>query len=98
VDRRHSILSDGKRIGFLDHPTDGDNGGCAASVDLAKSKRALSGVFEAVEGLSWSPDGTKLWFTAAHMGANLNMYAAGRPGREWEAVFRVGTLLTITSH
>jgi hypothetical protein len=75
---------DGKRIGFLEHPIDGDNGGFAVSVDLSGKRTVLSGVFEAADGSGWSPDGTELWFTAARIGANLNLYAARASGRERE--------------
>ena len=73
---------DGNRIGFLDHPTDGDNGGTAAFLDRQGRKTVVSDWFEALEGMSWSPDGRELWFTGARTGANLNVYATSRAGHE----------------
>ncbi|MBV9158927.1 MAG: protein kinase, partial [Acidobacteriaceae bacterium] len=71
----------GDKIGFLDHPTDGNNGGVLAILDPTGKKRIASGEFEAEEGLAWSRK-NEVWFTAARRGANLNLHAATDRSKE----------------
>jgi Tol biopolymer transport system component len=58
------ISPDGKLIAFLDHPARGSDAGSAAVVDLQGNARILSSGWSSTQGLAWSPDGTRIYFTA----------------------------------
>ena len=73
---------DGKTIAFLDHPFPTDDQGAVAMIDLTGKKTKLSRDYESVQGLSWSPDGKEIWFTAAEAGAGRSLRAVGRSGKE----------------
>ncbi len=72
----------GDWIAFLDHPLPADDRGTVAVVDLAGKKRTLSGEFESVEGIAWSPSGREIWFTAATSGLSRALYAVTLSGRQ----------------
>ncbi|MCG3191413.1 MAG: Serine/threonine-protein kinase PknD [Thermoanaerobaculia bacterium] len=61
------IAPDGGLIAFADYPSSGENRGRIATVDLSGRKVELTD-FSGVQGLSWSPDGKEIWFTAAGEG------------------------------
>lgn len=65
------VAPDGAHVAFLEHPVRFDNGGVAVIVDRRGRRAAVSGSFEAVEGLAWTPDGRRVLFSAQH-GAGLN--------------------------
>jgi Tol biopolymer transport system component len=71
----------GDEVAFVDHPVQGDDGGSAAIVDLSGKRRVLSKFFASLQGLCWSPDGKEVWFTAATVGFNRELYAATRAGK-----------------
>src|SRR5512135_1270151 len=73
---------DGKTIAFLDHPFPTDDQGAVAMIDLAGKKRKLSRDYESVQGLSWSPEGKEIWFTAAEAGAGRSLRAVTLSGKE----------------
>ncbi len=58
----------GDNIAFMDHPTQGDDGGSIAVVDLAGHKKTLTREWYGTEGLAWLPDGKEVWFTASELG------------------------------
>lgn len=72
---------DGKRIAFLDHPVFGDDMGGAAVVDLQGRRKMVSRLFGSTQGLTWSPDGDEIWFSAVN-GVFRSIYAATPGGRE----------------
>jgi eukaryotic-like serine/threonine-protein kinase len=76
------ISPNGDAIAFLDHPSPEDDQGVVAMVDLAGHKRVLSTGWESEEGLAWSPDGSEIWFSAAHAGLERRIYAVNPAGRE----------------
>jgi Tol biopolymer transport system component len=77
----HPRLSpDGNEVAFLDHPVQGDDGGSVTTVDRSGKRRTLSQHFASIQGLCWSPHGTDVWFTAAVVGFNRELYAAERAG------------------
>ncbi len=71
----------GDEVAFVDHPAQGDDGGSAAIVDLSGKRQVLSEFLASVQGLCWSPDGNEVWFTAATVGFNRELYAATRAGK-----------------
>src|SRR5271165_1956218 len=72
---------DGKRIAFLDHPIFGDDQGYAAVVDLENHYKRLSESFTSAQGLTWSPKGDEIWFSAVHDGVYRSLYATTLGGR-----------------
>ena len=75
------VSARGDEVAFLDHPIQGDDGGSAALVDGSGKRRTISEPFASAQGLSWSPDGREVWFTAATVGFNRELYAATRAGK-----------------
>ncbi len=84
----------GDRVAFLDHPILGDDEGSVAVVNLAGSKRTLSGGASSTQGLAWSPDGEEVWFTAAQVGNARGLYAVTLSGQQ-RLVARVPGVLTL---
>jgi Tol biopolymer transport system component len=82
----------GDLVAFLDHPVRGDNGGSVAVVDLSGKKSTLPGVYEALQGLAWSPRG-EIWFTAAKTGSNQGLYASAPSGKARLLARVTGTLM-----
>jgi eukaryotic-like serine/threonine-protein kinase len=72
----------GDLVAFLDHPTEGDDGGALAVVDLTGRKKTLAQGWNSEYGLSWAPGGREIWFTATHSGGNRSLYAVSLDGRE----------------
>jgi serine/threonine protein kinase len=72
----------GDQIAFLDHPTQWDDRGWVAFVDLAGNVKRLSGEWAVAEGLAWAPDGKEIWFTASKSGEVCGMYAVTLSGSE----------------
>jgi len=71
----------GDLVAFFDHPLRGDDGGALAVVDLARKRTVLTPTFSTAWGVSWSPDGREVWFTAAPVGGNRSLYAVTPSGR-----------------
>ena len=59
---------DGSKIAFLDHPSRGNDAGCAAVVDMNGNVKKLSPIFSSTRGLAWSPDGREVVFAGANEG------------------------------
>ena len=57
----------GDRIAFLHHPVIDDDMGEVQVVDLEGHVRTLTKHWPTSWGLSWSPDGSEIWFTAGTM-------------------------------
>jgi eukaryotic-like serine/threonine-protein kinase len=72
----------GDLVGFLDHPSQGDDGGSVAVVDGAGRKKTLSDGWRSAFGLSWAPRGREIWFTATRSGGNRSLWAVSLDGRE----------------
>jgi eukaryotic-like serine/threonine-protein kinase len=82
----------GDSIAFVDHPVVPDDRGSIDVVDLMGKAKALSGNWESVRGLAWSPHGTELWFAAAHSGVGRKLYAVNLSGRERRVLSLAGGL------
>ena len=65
----------GELIAFIDHPRLGDDAGSVEVVDRAGARRVLVGGLPSVQGLSWSPDGKEVWFTAVPSDASTGQLA-----------------------
>ncbi len=72
----------GDAVAFLDHPLFGDDRGSVAIVDRSGNKKTLSTGWESMQGVSWSPSGEEIWFTAARAGNSRALYAVTRSGRQ----------------
>ena len=72
----------GDAVAFLDHPSQGVDGGSVAVVDGAGRKRTLSDGWHSVLGLAWAPGGREVWFTATRSGGNRSLWAVSTDGRE----------------
>ncbi len=72
---------DGKHIAIADHPIRWDDRGDVAVLDLEGHKTVISGGWEAIEGVDWSPSGDEVWFAAADSGLPRTMYAASLAGK-----------------
>jgi predicted Ser/Thr protein kinase len=67
-------------VAFIDHPQLGDDGGAVAVVDLAGKKTTLSTGWDSIQGISWSPSGDEIWFTATRTGGDRSLYAVNLSG------------------
>jgi Tol biopolymer transport system component/predicted Ser/Thr protein kinase len=85
----------GDMVAFIDHPIQGDDGGSIAVVDLAGSKKILSGEWYTVQGLAWSADGQEIWFTASKSGIDRSLSAVSLAGRERLVTRMPGTLMLL---
>jgi eukaryotic-like serine/threonine-protein kinase len=70
---------DGSRIAFIDHQS-GDSGSVAI-VDLAGKKTELAAGFATVQGLAWAPGGREIFFTAARLGIQREVFAVTPSGK-----------------
>jgi Tol biopolymer transport system component/predicted Ser/Thr protein kinase len=74
------VAPDGKSVAFVDHVQVGDDGGAVAVVDLSGKKTSLSGGWDSIQGLAWSPDANEIWFTATRTGGDRSLYATTLSG------------------
>ncbi|HEY3349631.1 MAG TPA: protein kinase [Thermoanaerobaculia bacterium] len=75
------ISPKGDAVAFLDHPLFGDDRGSVAIVDRSGRKKTLATGWESMQGVSWSPSGEEIWFTAARAGNSRALYAVTPSGR-----------------
>jgi hypothetical protein len=88
----------GDRVAFLDHPFELDDRGAVAVVDLEGRKTTLTEVWRGVQGLTWSPSGDEIWFTARPMsGGGRNLYAV-TPSGDLRTVASIPGLLRVFDH
>jgi len=85
----------GNMIAFLDHPTQGDDAGSVAMVDLKGNKKVLTGEWFTVQGLAWSPDGNEIWFTASKTGTDRTLYAVTLDSKERMVLRLPGALMLL---
>jgi len=82
----------GDAVAFVDHPMAGDDRGSVVIVDRKGSRQTLSGFWESLDGLAWTPSGDEVWFAAARSGASRSLYAVTRSGRERRILSMAGGL------
>tara|TARA_R110002072_G_scaffold273253_2_gene434011 strand:+ start:1659 stop:3332 length:1674 start_codon:yes stop_codon:yes gene_type:complete len=59
------VSADGSRVAFLDHQQDADDRGRVKLVNKNGAVETLTPEYQALEGLAWTPDGTRLLFSCA---------------------------------
>jgi eukaryotic-like serine/threonine-protein kinase len=60
---------DGSKIAFANHPVTGDDRGVVMFVDLKSGKATeLTKAWSTLQGIAWSADGSRIYFTAADVG------------------------------
>lgn len=70
----------GDAVAFLDASMAADDG-AVALVDLAGKKKALTGHWQSLTGLAWSPSGNEVWFSGTEVGSSCLLYAVTPSGR-----------------
>jgi Tol biopolymer transport system component len=78
---RVAVSPDGERVALTDHPVLGDSRGAVAVLEGEGAPRRLTAVFPDINGLAWSPDGSEIWFSAAHLGVARTLWAVDLGGR-----------------
>ncbi len=84
----------GDLVAFIEHPYPSDDGGTVAVVDRAGKKKTLSPLYATAQGLTWKPDGSEIWYTAAEGGFNRAVHAVTLSGNT-RLVGRVPGISTI---
>jgi eukaryotic-like serine/threonine-protein kinase len=80
----------GDRIAFFEHPIRYDDRGLVAVVDLAGKKTVLSDGYWGEEGLTWTPSGEEVLFSAGNAYDNFVTYAVDLAGRRRVALQSAG--------
>ena len=76
------VSPDGQQVAFFRHPANGDDRGDVVVVDRAGHARDLSTGWESLEGLTWSPSGKEVWFSAAESGEQYCIRAVNLSGKK----------------
>jgi eukaryotic-like serine/threonine-protein kinase len=63
------VSSNGDLVAFTEHPSLTDDGGSVVLVDRSGRKKAVSKAFSSAQGISWGPNDSEVWFTAAEVAA-----------------------------
>jgi hypothetical protein len=71
----------GDRLAYFEHPRKWDDRGSVNVVDLAGKKTVLSDGYWSARGLSWSPDGKEVLFSASLSGGSYTVYAVTLAGK-----------------
>jgi Tol biopolymer transport system component len=74
------VSPDGKRLAFVEHPIPGDDRGFVVVLDTAGGRLELTDTWGSAEGLTWSPDGEEVWFSAARVGTDSALHAVSLGG------------------
>jgi eukaryotic-like serine/threonine-protein kinase len=82
----------GDKIAFFEHPIRWDDRGLVAVVDMAGKKTILSEGYWGEEGLTWSPTGDEVLFSAGMAYNNFKVYAVDLSGKRREALGSAGGL------
>jgi len=71
----------GDRIAYFEHPRKLDDRGSVNIVDLSGNTTQLSGGYWSLRGLSWSPDGKEILFSASQSGGSYTVYGVTLAGK-----------------
>ncbi|MEO6486428.1 MAG: protein kinase [Thermoanaerobaculia bacterium] len=72
----------GDAVAFFEHPVIGDDSGSLMLVDRSGRLSTVSADWITAYGLTWSPDGKEIWFTATRVGVARAIWAASVEGNE----------------
>jgi Tol biopolymer transport system component len=82
----------GDRVALFEHPRQWDDRGSVIVVDRAGKRTFLSGDYWGEEGLSWSPTGDEVLFTASMAGSAQTLYGVDLSGHRRVALTSAGGL------
>ena len=71
----------GDRIAYFEHPRKWDDRGSVNIIDLAGNNFVLSDGYWSERGLTWSPNGEEVLFSASQSGGSFTVYAVTLAGR-----------------
>ena len=71
----------GDRIAYFEHPRKLDDRGSVNIVDLSGNNTLLSEGYWSVRGLSWTPDGEEILFSASESGGSYTVYGVNLAGK-----------------
>ncbi|MBV8531346.1 MAG: winged helix-turn-helix domain-containing protein, partial [Candidatus Eremiobacteraeota bacterium] len=74
------VSPDGKFAAFIEHPSRDDDGGRIRITDANGNTRELTGDWSSASGLTWTPSGREVWFTASKGGGVRSLYAVDMRG------------------
>ncbi len=77
----------GDQVAFFDHPDRWDNRGAVAVVDRQGHRKTLTQIYNSEEGLSWSPSGDEIWYSAG-FGLGGDSVLAVTPAGKTRVVYR----------
>jgi len=86
------VSPQGNRIALFEHPAKFDDRGSVIVVDRAGQRTVLSGDYWGEEGLSWSPTGDEVLFSASTAGASMTLYGVDLSGHRRVALRSAGGL------
>jgi dipeptidyl aminopeptidase/acylaminoacyl peptidase len=75
------ISPDGSRVAFIKHQVKGDDRGSVAVVDSGGRVTVVSPDLPSVTGLTWTPGGGEIWYSAWVPGSGYCIEAVGPDGR-----------------
>jgi WD40 repeat protein len=82
-------------VAFADHPIQGDDGGTLSLIGPDGKRKVLTTGFYTVQGLSWTPSGKEVWFTASSSGIDRSLYAVTTTGKQRLVARMPGTLMLL---
>jgi hypothetical protein len=88
------ISPDGQRVAFLEDPSGVGARGRVVVVDRDGGRKVLTEVWASARGLTWSPRGDEVWFTAAEGRGNRGLWAVNL-GTRLRRVFQTAGSLTV---
>src|SRR6266568_7481155 len=76
------VSPSGKEVAFVEHPVYGDDRGWVSAVDESGKSKQLTQEFGTVQGLAWSRTGTEIWFTAADVTTDRQLFGVNLSGKQ----------------
>ena len=83
------LSPDGRRLAFADHPLFNDDRGFVALLEESGNVIRLTPEWDSVSGISWSPTGNEIWFTANNFPGEQRAIYAVRPSKKTRLVLRL---------
>lgn len=71
----------GDHAAFLEHPMRDDTAGHLRIIDKHGKTTFVTGEWNNIEGLAWSPCGSEVWFTASKSGSAQALFAVSETGK-----------------